>query len=158
MTIIVFLIDTSASMNQRTFIGARPTMLDIAKGAVETFVKVRTSRGGDCGPILRLSSLLRPPTQGMWRARVSSSAIGASEESPGVAQVPDQSRIKEGVQSERVRMRAKSGWLLASVLSYPADISFIYLPQYPVFTFREEALGSPRHRRYPTVPNRRAIS
>lgn len=43
MTIIVFLIDTSASMNQRTFIGARPTMLDIAKGAVETFVKVRTA-------------------------------------------------------------------------------------------------------------------
>lgn len=42
MTIIVFLIDTSASMNQRTFIGARPTMLDIAKGAVETFVKVST--------------------------------------------------------------------------------------------------------------------
>lgn len=40
MTIIVFLLDTSASMNQRTFIGARPTMLDIAKGAVETFVKV----------------------------------------------------------------------------------------------------------------------
>ncbi|KAK8381703.1 hypothetical protein O3P69_015031 [Scylla paramamosain] len=41
MTIIVFLLDTSASMNQRTFIGARPTMLDIAKGAVETFVKLR---------------------------------------------------------------------------------------------------------------------
>ena len=27
-------------MNQRTFIGARPTLLDIAKGAVESFVKV----------------------------------------------------------------------------------------------------------------------
>ena len=28
-------------MNQRTYIGARPTLLDIAKGAVESFVKVR---------------------------------------------------------------------------------------------------------------------
>jgi integrator complex subunit 6 len=41
MTIIVFLIDTSGSMNQKTFIGARPTLLDVAKGAVESFVKVR---------------------------------------------------------------------------------------------------------------------
>ncbi|KAK3931107.1 Integrator complex subunit 6-A [Frankliniella fusca] len=41
MTIIVFLIDTSASMSQRAFLGGRPTLLDVAKGAVETFVKVR---------------------------------------------------------------------------------------------------------------------
>jgi len=40
MTIIVFLIDTSASMCQRTYMGGRPTLLDIAKGAVESFVKV----------------------------------------------------------------------------------------------------------------------
>lgn len=40
MTIIVFLIDTSASMNQRAFMGGRPTLLDVAKGAVEMFVKV----------------------------------------------------------------------------------------------------------------------
>lgn len=40
MTIIVFLIDTSASMNQRAYLGGRPTLLDVAKGAVETFVKV----------------------------------------------------------------------------------------------------------------------
>ncbi len=40
MTIIVFLIDTSASMNQRAYLGGRPKLLDIAKGAVETFVKV----------------------------------------------------------------------------------------------------------------------
>lgn len=40
MTIIVFLIDTSASMNQRGYLGGRPTLLDVAKGAVETFVKV----------------------------------------------------------------------------------------------------------------------
>lgn len=41
MTKIVFLIDTSASMNQRAYLGGRPKLLDIAKGAVETFVKVR---------------------------------------------------------------------------------------------------------------------
>lgn len=38
MTIIVFLIDTSASMNQRTYLGI--SLLDVAKGAVETFIKV----------------------------------------------------------------------------------------------------------------------
>lgn len=43
MTIIVFLIDTSASMNQRTYLGARTTLLDVAKGAVETFIKVKSS-------------------------------------------------------------------------------------------------------------------
>ena len=47
MTIIVFLIDTSASMNQKTFIGARPTLLDVAKGAVESFVKVRWGAGAN---------------------------------------------------------------------------------------------------------------
>ncbi|KAG5882104.1 hypothetical protein JTB14_016867 [Gonioctena quinquepunctata] len=41
MTIIVFLIDTSASMLQRTYIGGRTTILDVAKSAVETFVKIR---------------------------------------------------------------------------------------------------------------------
>lgn len=41
MTIIVFLIDTSASMFQRTYIGGRTTILDVAKSAVETFVKIR---------------------------------------------------------------------------------------------------------------------
>lgn len=38
MTIIVFLVDTSASMNQRTYMGT--TVMDVAKGAVETFMKV----------------------------------------------------------------------------------------------------------------------
>jgi Mg-chelatase subunit ChlD len=38
MTVIVFLIDSSASMNQRTYLGL--TLLDVAKGAVETFLKV----------------------------------------------------------------------------------------------------------------------
>ncbi|KAF4789560.1 Integrator complex subunit 6 [Turdus rufiventris] len=37
MPILLFLIDTSASMNQRTHLGT--TYLDIAKGAVETFMK-----------------------------------------------------------------------------------------------------------------------
>lgn len=49
MTIIVFLIDTSASMNQRAYLGGRPTLLDVAKGAVETFVKVREEI---CGELL----------------------------------------------------------------------------------------------------------
>lgn len=38
MPILLFLIDTSASMNQRTYLGT--TYLDIAKGAVEVFMKV----------------------------------------------------------------------------------------------------------------------
>lgn len=41
MTIIVFLIDTSASMNQRAYSSGRLTLLDAAKNAVEAFVKVR---------------------------------------------------------------------------------------------------------------------
>lgn len=39
MVIFVFVVDTSASMNQRTSIGT--TLLDVAKNAVETFTKVR---------------------------------------------------------------------------------------------------------------------
>eukprot|EP00057_Strongylocentrotus_purpuratus_P021547 XP_011676021.1 PREDICTED: protein DDX26B-like [Strongylocentrotus purpuratus] len=39
MPVLVFLIDTSASMNQRTHLGT--SLLDIAKGAVETFMKLR---------------------------------------------------------------------------------------------------------------------
>lgn len=41
MTIILFLVDTSASMSQRTYLGARPTLLDVAKDAIEKFLKVR---------------------------------------------------------------------------------------------------------------------
>ena len=40
MGIILFLVDTSASMNQRTFLGT--CYLDVAKGAIDTFMKVRT--------------------------------------------------------------------------------------------------------------------
>lgn len=39
MPILLFLLDTSASMNQRTYLGT--TYLDIAKGAVEVFMKVK---------------------------------------------------------------------------------------------------------------------
>lgn len=46
MTIIVFLVDTSASMNQRTYMGT--TMLDVAKGAVETFMKVMKQTHTNC--------------------------------------------------------------------------------------------------------------
>jgi Mg-chelatase subunit ChlD len=38
MTIIVFLVDTSASMQQKAFVSGRSTLLDVAKGAVETEV------------------------------------------------------------------------------------------------------------------------
>ncbi|XP_030056307.1 integrator complex subunit 6 isoform X2 [Microcaecilia unicolor] len=40
MPILLFLIDTSASMSQRTHLGT--TYLDVAKGAVETFMKLRS--------------------------------------------------------------------------------------------------------------------
>lgn len=39
MTLVVFLIDTSASMNQRTF-PYRCSLLDVAKESVEKFIKV----------------------------------------------------------------------------------------------------------------------
>jgi len=41
MTIIVFLVDTSGSMNQRAYVNGRKTLLDISKEAVEFFVKQR---------------------------------------------------------------------------------------------------------------------
>lgn len=40
MVILVFVVDTSASMNQRTSLGT--SLLDVAKNAVESFVKVGT--------------------------------------------------------------------------------------------------------------------
>ena len=45
MTIILFLIDTSGSMNQRTHYGARPTLLDVTKETVEKFIKVSAQLG-----------------------------------------------------------------------------------------------------------------
>lgn len=48
MTIILFLIDTSASMSQKAYVnGVQKSYLDIAKGAVETFLKYR-QRSQDC--------------------------------------------------------------------------------------------------------------
>lgn len=48
MPILLFLIDTSASMNQRSHLGT--TYLDTAKGAVETFMKVPTDRAWAATP------------------------------------------------------------------------------------------------------------
>jgi hypothetical protein len=43
MRVIVFIVDTSASMNQRAYLGGqRHSLLYVAKAAVETFVKVNT--------------------------------------------------------------------------------------------------------------------
>lgn len=61
MTIIVFLIDTSASMNQRAYLGGRPTLLDVAKGAVETFVKVRQRSAESRGDRYMLLTFEEPP-------------------------------------------------------------------------------------------------
>lgn len=48
MTIILFLVDTSASMCQKAHVnGVQKTYLDVAKGAVETFLKYR-QRSQDC--------------------------------------------------------------------------------------------------------------
>ena len=47
MVLILFLVDTSASMNQKTYLGT--SYLDVAKVAIETFMKVgpeRVSRTG----------------------------------------------------------------------------------------------------------------
>lgn len=48
MPILLFLIDTSASMNQRAYLGT--SYLDIAKGAVEIFMKVSAGPGGGPPP------------------------------------------------------------------------------------------------------------
>lgn len=44
MGIILFVIDTSASMNQRTYLGT--SYLDVAKLAIEMFMKVRRLQWG----------------------------------------------------------------------------------------------------------------
>uniref|UniRef100_A0A6B2E8S6 Putative dead box rna helicase n=1 Tax=Phlebotomus kandelakii TaxID=1109342 RepID=A0A6B2E8S6_9DIPT len=63
MTIILFLIDTSASMCQRAHVnGVQKTYLDIAKGAVETFLKYR-QRSQDCmGDRYMLLTFEDPPS------------------------------------------------------------------------------------------------
>lgn len=61
MTIILFLIDTSASMNQRAYLGGRPTLLDVAKGAVETFLKIRQRDPVSRGDRYMLLTFEEPP-------------------------------------------------------------------------------------------------
>ncbi|XP_059766775.1 integrator complex subunit 6-like isoform X5 [Balaenoptera ricei] len=59
MPILLFLIDTSASMNQRTDLGT--TYLDIAKGAVELFLKLRARDPASRGDRYMLVTYDEPP-------------------------------------------------------------------------------------------------
>ncbi|XP_061757673.1 integrator complex subunit 6 isoform X4 [Nerophis ophidion] len=59
MPILVFLLDTSASMNQRTYLGT--TYLDIAKGAVEVFMKLRARDPASRGDRYMLVTFDEPP-------------------------------------------------------------------------------------------------
>lgn len=59
MTIILFLIDTSASMNQRTYLGT--TLLDVTKGAVENFMKIRARDPASRGDRYMLLTFEDPP-------------------------------------------------------------------------------------------------
>ncbi|MBN3305492.1 INT6 protein, partial [Amia calva] len=59
MPVLLFLIDTSASMNQRTHLGT--TYLDIAKGAVETFMKLRSRDPASRGDRYMLVSFEEAP-------------------------------------------------------------------------------------------------
>lgn len=61
MTIILFLVDTSSSMNQRTYLGARPTLLDVAKDAVEKFLKARARDIASRGDRYMLLTFEDPP-------------------------------------------------------------------------------------------------
>lgn len=59
MPVLVFLLDTSASMNQRTYLGT--SALDLAKGAVETFLKLRARDPASRGDRYMLVSCDDPP-------------------------------------------------------------------------------------------------
>ncbi|XP_072296001.1 integrator complex subunit 6 [Eucyclogobius newberryi] len=59
MPILLFLLDTSASMNQRTYLGT--TYLDIAKGAVEVFMKLRARDPASRGDRYMLVTFDEPP-------------------------------------------------------------------------------------------------
>jgi len=67
MVLILFLIDTSASMNQRTCLGT--TYIDIAKGAVESFMKIRSRDQSSRGDRFMLVSFDEPPNciKAGWR-------------------------------------------------------------------------------------------
>lgn len=64
MPILLFLIDTSASMNQRTYLGT--TYLDIAKGAVEIFMKLRARDPASRGDRYMLVTYDEPPYCIKW--------------------------------------------------------------------------------------------
>uniref|UniRef100_A0A667Z7W4 Integrator complex subunit 6 like n=1 Tax=Myripristis murdjan TaxID=586833 RepID=A0A667Z7W4_9TELE len=59
MPILLFLLDTSASMNQRTYLGT--TYLDVAKGAVEVFMKLRGRDPASRGDRYMLVTFDDPP-------------------------------------------------------------------------------------------------
>uniref|UniRef100_A0A8C2FIB2 VWFA domain-containing protein n=2 Tax=Cyprinoidei TaxID=30727 RepID=A0A8C2FIB2_CYPCA len=59
MPVLLFLIDTSASMNQRSHLGT--SYLDIAKGAVETFLKLRSRDPASRGDRYMLVSFEEAP-------------------------------------------------------------------------------------------------
>ncbi|XP_037531950.1 integrator complex subunit 6 [Nematolebias whitei] len=59
MPILLFLLDTSASMNQRSYLGT--TYLDVAKGAVEVFMKLRARDPASRGDRYMLVTFDEPP-------------------------------------------------------------------------------------------------
>ncbi|CAL1547176.1 unnamed protein product [Lymnaea stagnalis] len=59
MTIILFLVDTSASMNQRTYLGT--ALIDVAKAAVENFMKSRSRDGSSRWDRYMLLTFEDPP-------------------------------------------------------------------------------------------------
>lgn len=58
MGIILFVIDTSASMNQRTYLGT--SYLDVAKVAIEMFMKVRPHGHGQMCQAAAVTVLFSP--------------------------------------------------------------------------------------------------
>lgn len=86
MPVLLFLVDTSASMNQRSHLGT--TYLDIAKGAVETFMKVlywRDSSARVAFPLFNLLNLFakKSPTLGFKSSLLSSQLRGRDPASRG---------------------------------------------------------------------------
>ncbi|XP_046651323.1 integrator complex subunit 6-like isoform X2 [Daphnia pulicaria] len=62
MRVIVFIVDTSASMNQRAYLGGqRHSLLYVAKNAVETFVKIRQRSPESHGDRYMLLTFEEPP-------------------------------------------------------------------------------------------------
>ena len=66
MVLLVFLVDTSASMNQKTCLGT--TYLDIAKGAVDSFLKIRSRDiNASRGDRYMLVTFDKPRVKAGWR-------------------------------------------------------------------------------------------